>query len=108
MLPLSTSQKRKPGQAREVWPEETEEKESEDAMRNIAECSESERAKNPQFIIWNPRHDAPPTARFDTQAQAEEVARDMAQRFGDPFYVCELVSLSESVAHTNPVKRAKK
>lgn len=40
-------------------------------------------------IIWNPNHHLPPTVRFSTVERAEEAAEIMANRFGDPFYVCE-------------------
>lgn len=68
-----------------------------------------------EFILWNPAHHTPPTARFATRKAAEQVAARMAQEFSpERFYVCELVAVVQARPPPPPpvrvteLKRAKR
>jgi hypothetical protein len=43
------------------------------------------------FILWCPTSSLPPTRRFDTQKEAEEVAESMVKKHSAQFYVLRAV-----------------
>ena len=48
------------------------------------------------YILWNPTHPAPPTARFEKLEDAHESARVMALRYHEQFYVMRAMHLYET------------
>lgn len=66
-------------------------------------------ANNKFWIIWNPDHHAPPTARFATYEAAEASARVMATRFWPHrFYVCEASGVVEAQAKVRALSKRSK
>lgn len=47
------------------------------------------------FILWNPDSSLPPQVRFDTHAEASEIAKQMALRHKQRFYVMEAKEFAE-------------
>lgn len=66
-------------------------------------------SKKPAFIIWNPDYYAPPTAVFQTRADALEAAKKMAEKYaGDSFYVCRLESVTKAPPPPAPISKTEK
>ena len=57
------------------------------------------------FVLWCPTAPMPPRVRFPDLKKAEEVAKDMAQKHGQDFFVLKAVSLSQRALP--PVKTTK-